>query len=178
MDQTIQLCTVPGVFSFERLDEGTQLLLESLSAANKTVPRGRTLDFGCGSGPIGIFAKLINPEIQLEMVDLNWLALECAKRSCGLNDVKAEIYPSDGWSDIEGRFDSVLTNPPFHSGVDTEYKTTEDFIHTAYDHMNKHGCLVLVANSFLKYAAVIERRFGTYKLLNENSRFRVYKTLR
>lgn len=170
--------SIPGVFSFERLDEGSAMLIECMEAVAAKNLRGRTLDFGCGSGPIGVLAKSLKPEIALEMVDINWLALQCAQRSCELNGVEATIYASDGWSDIEGRFDTVLTNPPFHSGVATEYETTERFIRDAYDHMNRYAPLFLVANAFLKYGSVIEARFGRCDLINENTRFKVYKTSR
>lgn len=170
--------SIPGVFSYERLDEGSAMLIDSMIEAPAKRIQGRTLDFGCGSGPIGIVAKKRNPDIALEMVDINWLALECAKRSCALNGVEASVYASDGWSDIDGRFDTVLSNPPFHSGVATEYQTTEHFIRGAYDHMNRYASLMLVANAFLKYPGLIESRFGRCDTLNESSRFKVYTTFR
>jgi len=171
---SFSICSIPGVFSFGELDQGTLLLLENMF----TKLKGRVLDFGCGSGVLGIYTKLINPEINLEMVDTNLLALFCSRKSVELNNLEASVYPSNGWVDVKGRVDAVVTNPPFHSGVSTEYQTTETFIQSAPDKMTKHAPFLLVANSFLKYSAIIEKKFGRCDILAENKKFRVYKAYR
>jgi len=173
-DISVELVSIPGVFSFGQLDTGTELLLQNMFARLD----GRVLDFGCGSGVVGIYTKLLNPSIQLEMVDINILAIECAKRSCELNRIEAKVYPSDGWKDVKGRVNGVVSNPPFHSGVATEYRTTEGFIRGAKDKMSKHAPFLLVANSFLKYAQIIEATFERCDILAENTKFKVYKTFR
>jgi 16S rRNA (guanine1207-N2)-methyltransferase len=167
---TLKVATVPGVFSAEHLDGGTALLLDNLP--DKFI--GRVLDFGCGSGVIGVFAKLRQPELIVEMVDIHRLALVCSERTCQLNGVQAKVYPSEGWSDVTGRVDAVITNPPFHAGIRTEYDTSENFIRQAPQHMSKFSPLVLVANSFLKYAPLIEQVFGSCETVAETSKFRVY----
>jgi len=173
-DIAVELVSIPGVFSFGQLDIGTELLLQNMFSRLD----GRVLDFGCGSGVVGIYTQLLNPTVQLEMVDINILALECAKRSCVLNKVDAKVYPSDGWKDVQGRVNGVVSNPPFHSGVATEYRTTEGFIRGAKDKMSKHAPFLLVANSFLKYAQIIEDTFERCDILVENTKFKVYKTFR
>ena len=170
----LELASIPGVFSFGQLDVGTELLLQNMFSRLD----GRVLDFGCGSGVVGIYTKLLNPSIALEMVDINLLAIECAKRSCELNKVEAKIYPSDAWKDVKGRVNGVISNPPFHSGVATEYRTTEGFIKGAKDKMSKHAPFLLVANSFLKYAQIIESTFERCDVLAENTKFKVYKAFR
>lgn len=173
-DISLQLASIPGVFSFGQLDAGTELLLNNMFSKLE----GRVLDFGCGSGVVGIYTKLLNPAVQLEMIDINILALECAKRSCTLNGIQAKVYPSDGWGNVEGRVNAVVTNPPFHSGVATEYKTTEDFIRGAKAKLSKHAPFLLVANSFLKYGHIIESVFERCDILVENTKYKVYKTFR
>ena len=170
----LKVAAIPGVFSFAELDAGTALLMENMF----TKLEGRILDFGCGCGVLGTYTKKLNPEIQLEMVDINLLALLCAERTARLNGIEAKIYPSDGWDGVQGRVNGVVTNPPFHSGIATEYQTTEYFIQKAKDKMARYAPLLLVANNFLKYAAIIERTFGRCDVLAETSKFRVYKAFR
>lgn len=172
--QTMKIASIPGVFSFAELDEGTALLMENIPLKLE----GRVLDFGCGCGVLGLYTKLLNPSIQLEMVDINLLALVCAEKTIKMNGSQASIYPSDGWAQVSGRVNAVVTNPPFHRGIDTEYETTEYFIHKAKDKMAKYAPFLLVANSFLKYAAIIEKTFGRCDVLAETSKFRVYKSQR
>lgn len=170
----MEVASIPGVFSFAELDEGTALLMENMPLKLE----GRVLDFGCGSGVLGLYTKLLNPTIQLEMVDVNLLALVCAEKTMQLNHVQASIYPSDGWAQVTGRVNAVVTNPPFHRGIATDYDTTETFIHKAKDKMSKYAPFLLVANSFLKYAAIIEKTFGRCEVLAETSKFRVYRSQR
>ena len=171
---SLKVAGIPGVFSVGELDEGTELLLENMF----TRLEGRVLDFGCGSGVLGCYTKLLNPGIKLEMVDINLLALECARQTAILNDLDVDVYPSDGWSEVKGRLNALVTNPPFHQGVDTEYSTTEGFIKGAKDKLAKHAPFLLVANAFLKYAPIIEATFGRCDVLAENNKFRVYKAFR
>ncbi len=172
--QPISIAYLPGVFSFDALDEGSALLMENMPVKLE----GRVLDFGCGCGVIGVYAKLLNPAIQLEQVDINLLALTCTRKTLALNQIEASVYPSDGWTQVQGRVNAVVTNPPFHRGLETEYQTTESFIFKAKDKMAKYAPFILVANSFLKYAAVIEKTFGRCDVLAETSKFRVYKSAR
>ena len=165
------VATIPGVFCQGELDDATRLLMTNMYKRLE----GRVLDFGCGSGVLGCYTKLLNPNIALEMVDINLLALLCAEKTSALNSIEASIYPSNGWRQVKGRVSAVVTNPPFHSGVETEYTTTEGFIKGAKDKMTKHAPFLLVANSFLKYSAVIESAFGRCDVLVETTKFRVYK---
>ena len=173
-DISLRIASIPGVFSFCELDEGTELLLEHMF----TRLSGRVLDFGCGSGVLGCYTKRLNPSVKLEMVDISLLALKCAEETARINQIDAEVYPSDGWSDVKGRVNALVTNPPFHQGVDTEYSTTEGFIKQAKDKLAKHAPFLLVANSFLKYSALIEGAFGRVDTLAETNKFRIYKAFR
>ena len=166
----LKLAAVPGVFASGKLDEGTQLLLEQKVKRLK----GRTLDFGCGAGVIGAYLKCINPEIQLECIDINWLALLATKKTLELNSLEGKVYPSDGWSEVKGRVNGVVTNPPFHQGVSTEYETTETFIRTAHSKMARYAPMYIVANNFLRYPALIESVFGKCTYYAKNTKFNVY----
>lgn len=177
-NKPLQFASMPGVFSFERLDEGTQLLLETLEEGRPKRIQGRMLDFGCGSGVIAICAKQLHPNTELELVDINWFALQCSERSCMKNNIEARIYPSNGWSEVKGRVDGVLSNPPFHAGIKTEYGTSEQFIHEALKKTSKHAPMLIVANRFLKYPGLIEQSFGKVETVNQNGKFSVYLTYR
>ncbi|TVP87278.1 MAG: methyltransferase domain-containing protein, partial [Pseudomonadaceae bacterium] len=107
-DQSMELISLPGVFSHGRLDEGSALLLEEPA----TLPAGKVLDFGCGSGVLSIALARRNPQCQFELVDVDALAIHCAQQSLILNEVAAEVTPSDGLSDVHGRYAAVISNPP------------------------------------------------------------------
>ncbi len=166
----LKLASLPGVFSAGRLDEGTEFLLSQ----NLKRLKGRTLDFGCGCGVIAAFLKTTNPDLNVEAIDASWLALQCAEKTFALNNLNVEIYASNGWAGVEGRVNGVVCNPPFHQGVSTEYETTEGFIRQAYDKLARYAPMYIVANNFLRYPAVIEERFGQYKVFAKQNKFNIY----
>src|SRR5207249_11870145 len=77
-EREIQLKTDRGVFSPERIDPGTRLLLE---LAPGPPGRGEILDLGCGYGPIAIALAIAAPEARVWAVDVNQRALELAREN-------------------------------------------------------------------------------------------------
>ncbi|MEH6567072.1 MAG: class I SAM-dependent methyltransferase [Halopseudomonas sp.] len=169
-DQQIQLLSLPGVFSHGRLDEGSELLLDE----GKALPSGKVLDFGCGSGVLSIALARRNPDSQFELVDVDALALYCAQQSLQLNGVQAQVYASDGLSEVHGRYAAVISNPPFHTGIRQDTSIAERFFNQVTRNLAPRGELRIVANGFLRYPPLIEEHIGPCQVLRENNRFKVY----
>lgn len=161
---------LPGVFSSGSLDPATRMLLENLHP----VPKGRVLDFGCGAGVIGCYLGLQNPDAEIVMTDVSALALYCAEQSAARNAVKATVIPSHGLSAVEGKFAAVYTNPPFHTGLKTDYDVTLGFIHQLSKYLQPGACLQLVANSFIPYLPILQDSFKAVRVQTESSKFRLY----
>ena len=71
------------------------------------------LDLCTGSGCIGIsLAKLAHCK-SVMLSDISAEALEMAKKNAENNDVKVQIVESDLFQSIQGRFDLVVSNPPY-----------------------------------------------------------------
>jgi len=172
-DQQVELVSLPGVFSHGRLDEGSQLLLEELAP----LPTGKVLDFGCGAGVLATVLARRNPGSRFELVDVDALALHCAAETLGRNQVQAEVYPSDGLSDVHGRYAAVVSNPPFHTGIRHDTSIAEQFFNEVTRNLLPRGELRIVANGFLKYPPLIEAHIGQCQVLRENSRFKVYSAV-
>ena len=76
----------------------------------------RVLDLCTGSGIIGITLALEMDGIEIVAADISQAALEIARRNAGkhLTEEKAvEFIHSDLFSSLAGRFDLVMTNPPY-----------------------------------------------------------------
>ncbi|HDZ56730.1 MAG TPA: methyltransferase domain-containing protein [Pseudomonas xinjiangensis] len=173
VDQTIELVSLPGVFSHGRLDEGSELLLDEPGK----LPAGRVLDFGCGAGVLATALARRNPAARFELVDVDALALYCARQTLLRNAVEAEVYPSDGLSDVHGRFAAVVSNPPFHTGIRHDTSIAERFFERVTRNLVPGGELRIVANGFLKYPGLIEAHIGPCNVLRENTRFKVYSAV-
>lgn len=168
-DETFAVTTLPGVFSRGRLDEGTEFLLRSLPEL-----KGRVLDFGCGCGIVGAAIKRRSPDAAVELLDSSALAVRSAELTLESNSIDAKVFASDGFSEVEGRYDAIVSNPPFHRGVGTDYAVVEDLIGKAKTFLNPGGSLIIVANRFLKYKPLLERMFTHASILAENNAYRVY----
>ena len=165
----LTVIALPGVFSADGLDEGTQLLLEHLPPL-----RGRVLDVGCGAGVIGASLCTLRPELEVEMCDINALALESARRTLAANGLEARIYPSDMLSDVPGQVQHIVTNPPFHAGLKTLYGPSEQLILGAPQKLAPHGSLLLVANAFLKYQPFLQEAFKQSQTIAATTKFKLY----
>lgn len=172
--QQLSLATLPGVFSHGELDAGTQLLLENI---NK-VPNGKVLDFACGNGVIGAYAASLNPAIELTLCDVSSLALHSTRQTMAKAGKAATIVASNGIKDISGKFKTIYTNPPFHTGLANDYNITQQFIADAAARLISEGELWLVANRFLPYAEHLEKHFGRFQRAAETSKFTLYRCVK
>ena len=171
--QQLTVVALPGVFSADGLDEGTAMLLQHLPPL-----QGRVLDVGCGAGVIGSSLCAQHPGLEVEMCDINALALESARRTLQANGLVARVFASDMLSDVTGPLQHIVTNPPFHAGLKTLYGPTEQLILAAPGKLSAHGSLLLVANRFLKYQPFLTQAFKHLQIVTEDQKFRLYHALR
>jgi 16S rRNA (guanine1207-N2)-methyltransferase len=171
---TIKIAALPGVFSQKGLDKGTKVLLDHLSL-NIT---GSVFDFGCGAGVISAAIGKACPDVELTLADVSALAIKSSEETLKLNGIQGQCIATDGLSQVHGKFDYILSNPPFHQGIKTHYAATELFLSECAKHMTHHGSLIVVANSFLKYQSIMEQSVGaTLQIIKENG-FTVYKSIK
>ncbi|AZQ85832.1 methyltransferase domain-containing protein [Colwellia sp. Arc7-635] len=170
-DKTLQIAALPGVFSQKSLDAGTAVLLANLP---DTIS-GKVLDFGCGAGVIAAYIGTIHPKTTLSLVDVSALALHSAKTTLALNQLTGEYIASDSLSQVKERYDFVISNPPFHQGLKTHYGATEHFLGEIKQNLASKGCITIVANSFLKYAPIMEKSIGKTKTLVVKKGFAIYQ---
>jgi 16S rRNA (guanine1207-N2)-methyltransferase len=111
--QVVEVTTAGGIFSPDRVDAGTQVLL---SNTPPPPPGGNLLDLGCGWGPISLSLATESPRATIWAVDVNERALDLVRRNAeklGLTNVNA-VRPEDVPADIE--FMSIRSNPPIRVG--------------------------------------------------------------
>ncbi|MCW8996466.1 MAG: 16S rRNA (guanine(1207)-N(2))-methyltransferase RsmC [Psychromonas sp.] len=169
----LQICSLPGVFSYGELDKGSELLLQNLPDNMS----GSVLDFGCGAGVIACYIQKKYPHLQIDLVDINCYALESAKLSLQKNHLKGDVFPSNVFSDIHKKYNILLSNPPFHSGKETDYLAAETFISQSPCYLKEKGTLSIVANKFLKYEPLLEKAFRNLTNIKENNKFKILKCI-
>lgn len=168
-EQSLTVKSLPGVFSHGEFDVGSQLLLDTLPKL-----KGKVLDFGCGAGVLGAVMASRNPDIELEMCDISAFAVASSQATLEANGLTGKVFASDVYSDTAQDYQFIISNPPFHSGLDTSYSATETLLAQAPKHLKRAGELFIVANSFLKYIPIIEQSFGKCATLNKTTKFAIY----
>ncbi|MEO7349985.1 MAG: methyltransferase [Terrimesophilobacter sp.] len=120
-----ELSTANGVFSPDRIDAGTQVLLANTPSPP---PGGNLLDVGCGWGPLALSLALASPHSIVWAVDVNERALDLVRRnaeSLGLENINA-CRPEDVPDDI--RFMTIWSNPPIRVGKDELHRMLEHWL--------------------------------------------------
>ena len=112
-DLHLRLQTDRGVFSPDRVDAGTRVLLDTVPPPPAT---GDLLDIGCGYGPIALTMAARSPQASVLGVDVNARALDLAARNAttaGLDNVRFSLA-----DDVDPglRFAAIWSNPPIRIG--------------------------------------------------------------
>lgn len=168
-DVELIFTTDNGVFSKKALDFGTRTLLENIPTLH-----GQVLDFGCGYGPIGIYIKKTN-DVLVDMVDINKRSVNLAKKNALLNKVEVNIFESDIYSNINKKYDFIVTNPPIRIGKQKLY----EILFGAKDFLKENGELWLVINKDQGAKSLVRDLEKTYEVevITKNKGFYIIKAL-
>lgn len=166
----LDLWTQPGVFSWDRLDPGTQRLLQHLPSLS-----GAGADLGAGLGVLSR-AVLQSPAVTaLTLVDIDRRAVDAARRN--ITDPRAQCV----WADLRvgglpvSDLDFVVMNPPFHDTGVEDQSLGMMFITRAAALLRPWGVCWMVANRHLPYEVHLRQHFKTVTLVNEAGGYKIYK---
>jgi 16S rRNA (guanine1207-N2)-methyltransferase len=162
------LWSQPGVFSWDRLDPGSAMLLQNLPAF-----AGRGADLGAGVGVIARAVLESASVTHLTLVEIDRRALEAARRN--IDDPRAAFLQADVRSvDLSG-LDFVVMNPPFHDGGAEDRALGQAFVQKAAAMLRKGGQLRMVANVSLPYEASLKAAFKTVTPLGQGHGYKLFE---
>lgn len=173
-----QVCSHANVFSRERLDIGTRLLLQHLPERHDFQD---IVDLGCGSGALGLVAGSRNPQSRIFFIDESYMAVASAEatfRASGLGN-ESVFIAGDG---LEGfarqSVDLVLCNPPFH-----QQHVVGDFIawgmfQQSHKALRRGGELRIVGNRHLNYHIKLKRIFGNAEVIASDRKFVIIRAVK
>ena len=159
-----------GVFSKDKLDFGTRVLLENLPVEKL---HGDILDVGCGYGVIDIvLGKMVNANFL--GVDVNRRALHLAdmnKKENGLSNIN--FIESSCYENVNGKYDFIITNPPIRAGKKIVY----EIVMGAKNYLKDEGSLFIVVRKEQGAKSMIRDLEEIYKveILNKVKGFFVIK---
>lgn len=156
--QKLGLASLPGNFSPQGLDPGTRAMLEEAQ-----IPQGgRVLDLACGYGVVGILTLKLGAR-GVAFVDDDLLALKATQHNLDRLGLTGELVHSH-IPDVPGKFDCILTNPPYH----TDYGVPKSFLEFAARRLEPGGWLWVVVKKPDWYANKIRALFGGCRIIERD----------
>lgn len=163
-----------GVFSKTGVDQGTEILLDAIKDREL---HGSILDLGCGYGVIGIVLAKTYPGCKIDCIDVNARAVELAKENAKRNHVTIQVFESDGYANVPGKYDVVVSNPPIRTGKKIVYGLFEG----TYEHLEKDGiflCVVRKQQGASSAQKKLTEIFGNCNIISKHKGYWVLMSVR
>lgn len=105
----------------------TEQLLDLIHKKYGTYPFLKIIDLGTGSGCLAIALKYLYPEADVKGIDISRKALRLANKNAKINKRQVKFLKGNMDKPLNGKFDLVVTNPPYIDAKDT-------IMDTVYNH--------------------------------------------
>jgi 16S rRNA (guanine1207-N2)-methyltransferase len=170
---SLDLWSQPGVFSWNRTDPGSALLLSQSWA-----PAGVGADLGCGVGVLSRAVLAPAAVSELTLIDIDRRAVEAARLN--VVDARARFLQHDLRRPPRRPtgLDFAVMNPPFHDGGEEDRDLGRAFVDTAAAMLKPGGVLRMVANVALPYEPVLAVRFKEVIQLARADGYKVFEARR
>jgi 16S rRNA (guanine1207-N2)-methyltransferase len=165
-----------GLFAWDRIDIASALL----SSVLPTDLKGRVADLGAGFGYLACRVIATNPLVTaVDLYEAEGRALEPARQNVAMaiaaagHPVAANVQWHDVTHGIDGGYDAIVSNPPFHQGRADQPDLGRAFITTAARALTAQGRFWMVANRHLAYEGTLDACFGQVRTVVERDGFKV-----
>jgi len=168
----------PGIFAWNRIDPASKLLADHLPDTLK----GRGADLGAGFGYLTRSVLEKAPKVtSMDLYEAEKRALDLAEQN--LAGFKGKKTMTGIWSDvtkgIEGPYDFIVSNPPFHqSGKADRADVGQGFIRAAASGLRSGGEFYMVANRHLPYEQTLSQAFAGVTQLADEGGYKVIRAVK
>ncbi|RLE34261.1 MAG: hypothetical protein DRJ61_05530 [Acidobacteria bacterium] len=177
-EDALTLQSAIGVFSADRVDRGTRILLEHLHDVESPA---RVLDMGCGIGVLGLAALRRWPEARAVLADVDRRAVEAATKNAvdlGFSDRCHALW----WDAVQEKppstdCDLVLINPPFHTGKKVDLDPARAMFRSLDQVLAPKGIALIVANRTLPYEQQLGG-IGRIRMIRDEAGFKLLELRR
>lgn len=170
MADGISFYSKPGVFGWDKIDQGSAFLASHLDRLR--IQNSRLLDLGCGYGYLSVMAQKYSPAMT-HATDNNAAALLACRKNFELHNINGQVIADHIGASLTPGYDVILCNPPFHQGFDIEHTLAESFLAASARLLKPRGQALFVVNSFIALEKVAGRYFAGLTVLADNKRFKL-----
>jgi len=166
------LWSQPGLFSWDRADIGSQLLLQHLPELC-----GMGMDLCCGYGLLSAHIMKKNVAVEhIDMVEADASALLCAEKNLMPWQDKVACHWQNGAADgLPKRLDWAVCNPPFHTGQIQDIELGQAIVAQGCRSLKRGGHFYMVANRKLPYEHILEKHLRHYQVIAEEQGFKIIR---
>lgn len=176
---SLNLKTDTGVFSKDKLDFGSQLLILTFMKYVRLDETTHVLELGSGYGPILLALAKQYPVAHFTGVELNQRAAQLAQQNSALNHITSIDWLNEDATtfNIVAGYQYVLTNPPIRAGK----AVIQAFVSQAYQALLENGELWLViqkkqgAPSMSDYMEMI---FGNVEMIERDRGYWILRSIK
>ena len=137
------------------------------------------IDLGCGSGAIGLTLEKKISTKSVDLVDISKDALEVAKINCEKLKSKATLIESDFFTNVDKKYDLIISNPPYIANNETIEQIVKDnepniALYAGEDGLESYRKILSSIKNHMKDKCLIafeigyQQREDIIKLINEN----------
>lgn len=175
----LALKTDTGVFSKDKVDFGSKLLISTFSQYARLDEKSQVLELGSGYGPILLALAKQYPAARFTGVELNQRAADLARENSTLNRITSiEWVNADATTlAVSPEYDYVVTNPPIRAGK----AVIQAFVRKAHDALQDQGELWLVIQKKQgapSMSAYMEELFGDVEMMVRDKGYWILRSVK
>ena len=166
-----------ATFAGNRLDLGTRLLLDNVSALRPAPGADRAVDLGSGSGILA--TVLARNGWRVTGVDASRAGVGATAATAAANGVEVAVQRTpmlDDWPEAD--LDLVVCNPPFHVGAAKDSSPAFLMFSSAARALRPGGEMWCVYNAHLPYLPALRRDIGPSEVVARNRSYIVTRSTR
>lgn len=174
-DERFTYVSKPGVYGWDKIDKGSQFLIENLDSFLMTLPEPpkNALDIGCGYGYLTL--NLSHLDIPITATDNNAAAILACQRNIDRHPINAKVTANNCAEGITDKFDLVICNPPFHTGFSVDNDLTNRFLKATQQRLQTKGIACFVTNLHIPIEQKAREYFHQAECILANSHFKLVR---
>lgn len=169
-NDSLKLDATPGVFSGNKLDIGSRVILPYLTV----IDQGTVCDLGCGNGLLGLTIKQNQPHCRVIATDDSYVATQSAMSNAKTNQLEIEVRHGNCLAAVSEQLDWVVCNPPYHDGHKELTNIAINMFRESQQRLSKDGQMLIVANRHLPYQKELTRLFKHVDSIHKDNKFTIF----